>query len=105
MRELVIRTLTDQFAVEMAAIADLATDHRRALEWVKGKPLVPDRHQSLCRGATGMLGRDDRTNPPSLQALPSENSTGLQTLAQIVLASGDQREKEQRPNSRASQTA
>jgi len=102
---LVIRALTDQLAVEMTAIAELAADHRSALEWIKGELLIPDRHEPLCCGTAGVLGRDDRTNPPSLQALPSENSTGLQTLAQIVLASGDQREKEQRPNSRASQTA
>jgi len=102
---LVIRSLTNQPAVEMAASTELATDHGSALEWIKGEPLIPDRHQPLSCGTAGVLGRDDGTNPPSLQALPGENLTGLQTLAQILLASSDQNEEEQRPNSRGSQAA
>jgi hypothetical protein len=102
---LVIGALADQLAVEMAAITEFATDHRSALEWIKGEPLIPDRHEPLCCGTAGLLGRNDLTNPPSLQAQPGENLTGLQRLSQVPLASGDESEKEQRQSIRASQTA
>ncbi|MGC1411105.1 MAG: hypothetical protein WA864_19450 [Acetobacteraceae bacterium] len=102
---LVIRAVADQLAIEMAAITEFATDHRSALEWIKGEPLIPDRHEPLCCGTAGLLGRNDLTNPPSLQALPGENLTGLQRPTQVPLASSDESEKEQRQNTQASQTA
>ena len=82
---LVFGTLTDEAATEMTVIADLATNHRSALERIEGEPPFAYGHKALRRRSTGAFCRDNRTDPATLQAVPRQNPTGLQMFTQVCL--------------------
>jgi hypothetical protein len=94
----VISALTDQLAAETALVAQLSPDHCGALERIEAESLVPYRHQSLRGSATGGSHRDNQTDPTTLQAVPSENLTRLQTLARVPTASGNLDGQQRRAN-------
>jgi hypothetical protein len=92
---MMIRARADEAAAESAVIGDLALDHGGALERIEPKSLSPNRHEALRRRAAGAFCRHDWPYPATLQALPSQNPTGLQMLAQVRLAATDDRNQEQ----------
>ena len=90
-------TLTDEAATEVTVIADLAANHRSALERIESEPPFAYGHKAMGRGAAGAFCRDNRTDPATLQAVPRQNPTGLQLLTQVRLHS---RRRTQMPGAR-----
>src|ERR1700761_8766209 len=90
-------SLTSQLATQVAVAADCALDDSRALERVETKSLLANRHQALgCRPPRG-IHRHDGSYPAALQAMPGQNLTGLQPLAQIPRAARQKRNQNQSP--------
>ena len=89
---LVVGILTDEAATEVTVIADLAANHRSALERIETESPFAYGHKAMRRGAAGAFCRDNGTDPATLQAVPRQNPTGLQMLTQVSLtAAGDTR--------------
>ena len=89
---LVVGILTDEAATEVTVIADLATNHRSALERIETESPFAYGHKAMRRGTAGAFCRDNGTDPATLQAVPRQNPTGLQMLTQVSLtAAGDTR--------------
>ena len=92
---LVLCTLTDEFAAEVVIIADCAADHGCALERIETESALPNRHESMRRGTAGYICRYNRATPSTLQAVPAQNTTGLEMFAQIRLTSAGEGRCEQ----------
>ena len=75
--------LTDEAATEVTVIADLAANHRSALERIETESPFAYGHKAMRRGAAGAFRRDNGTDPATLQAVPRQNPTGLQVLTQV----------------------
>jgi hypothetical protein len=75
--------LTDETATEVTVIADLAANHRGALERIETKSPFAYRHHAMSRRAAGGFCRDNGPDPATLQAVPRQNPTRLQMLADV----------------------
>ena len=99
---LVVGTLTDEAATEVTVIADLAANHRSALERIETEAPFAYGHKAMRRGAAGAFCRDNGTDPATLQAVPRQNPTGLQMLTQVSrTTAGDTQCRESRKRSPA----
>ena len=89
---LVVGIPTDEAATEVTVFADLAANHRSALERIETESPFAYGHKAMRRGTAGAVRRDNGTDPATLQAVPRQNPTGLQVLTQVNRTSvGDTR--------------
>ena len=79
----VVGILTDEAATEVTVIAHFAANHSSALERIETESPFAYGHKAMRRGTAGAFRRDNGTDPATLQAVPSQNPTGLQVLTQV----------------------
>jgi hypothetical protein len=84
---LMIGSLADEAAAEMAIITDVTVNHRCALERIEPEPLLANCHKSLRRCTAGGLNRHNGANPAALEPIPRQNLSGLQALTHIPITS------------------